>query len=201
VITTTIAAGIYLVRFPTRYELASTFLRIQEHYESTRFRNRVFTLETYMDWYASEFGAFTYFEDWSGFNVPSTAFQPFYDGTFDPLLEKEKRLLNRFRRIRRPFYVIGVASRQDLKHEIAHALYFTNLAYRRAAMAAMRRYDTSALQTELARMGYHRYVIRDEVQAYLVAPAGSLGRSKRLTPLRRELQRLFRHYAPKRSAM
>ena len=66
---TRLADGIFLVRFDTQYALASTFLRIQEHYESNRFRNRVFSLEQYMDWYAAEFGAFTYFEDWSGFNV------------------------------------------------------------------------------------------------------------------------------------
>lgn len=198
---TTIAAGIFLVKFPTQYELASTFLRIQEHYESSRFRNRVFSLETYMDWYASEFGAFTYFEDWNGFNVPSTAFEPFSNGRFDPLLKKEKRLLNRFRRARRPFYVIAVAAGRDLKHEIAHALFFTRPRYRHAVIAAMRRYDTSALEKALARMGYHRHVIRDEVHAYLVAPAGSLGRGRALAPLRRELQRMYRQYAPKRAAM
>src|SRR4249920_176504 len=108
-ITTRIARGIFLVRFDSQYELASTFLRIQEHYESSRFRGRVFTLEQYMDWYAARFGAFTYFEDWSGFNVPSTAFEPFYRGRFDPLLRKEARLLRRFRRFRHrrtPYYVI-----------------------------------------------------------------------------------------------
>jgi len=199
--TTALAPGIFLVTFTTQYELASTFLRIQEHYESSRFRNRVFTLETYMDWYASEFGAFTYFEDWSGFNVPSTAFEPFYSGRFDPLLKKETRLLNRFRRVQRPFYVIGVASRRDLKHEIAHALFSTRPDYRQAVLAAMRRYDTSALEKALAREGYHRHVILDEVQAYLVAPVGSLGRGRRLAPLGRELQRLYRQYAPKRLAM
>lgn len=194
-IKTKIADGIFLVRFPTQYELASTFLRIQEHYESSRFRRRVFTLEEYMDWYASEFGAFTYFEDWTGFNVPSSAFEPFNEGQFDPLLKKEQRLLSRFRKDRAPFYVIGVASRDDLKHELAHALFFTRPDYRRAVVAAMRGYDTSALQRQLARMGYHRHVLPDEVHAYLVAPAGALGRAKALAPLRRELQAIYRQHA------
>jgi hypothetical protein len=194
-IKTKVGDGIFLVQFPTQYELASTFLRIQEHYESSRFRNRVFTLEEYMDWYASEFGDFTYFQDWSGFNVPSTAFAPFYDGQFDPLLKKEQRLLNRFRRVRPPFYVIGVASHQDLKHELAHALFFTRTDYQRAVLAAMHPYDTSGLERALARMGYHKHVIRDEVHAYLVAPAKTLGRIKKLAPLRRELQAIYRRYA------
>ena len=138
------APGIFVVRFTTQYELASTFLRVQEHYESTRFKNRVFTLEEYMDWYAERFGAFTYFEDWSGFNVPSTALRPFYDGTFDPLREKERRLLAMFRRIREPFYVIGIASEQDLHHELAHALYYMQPEYRKAVNAAMRNYSALA---------------------------------------------------------
>ena len=192
---TEIADGIFLVRFPTQYELASTFLRIQEHYESSRFRNRVFTLEDYMDWYASEFGAFTFFEDWSGFNVPSTAFEPFKKGEFDPLLKKETRLLSRFRGTRGPFYVIGIASNKDLKHELAHALFFTRPDYKRAVLAALQHYDTSALEKKLARMGYHRHVLRDEVHAYLVAPAGSLGRGKALAPLRRELRAIYRQHA------
>ena len=99
-----IADGVFLLRFSTQYELASTLLRVQEHYESKRFRNRVFTLEQYMDWYAKEYGAFTYYEDWSGFNVPSTAFTPFFRGRFDPLLRKEQRLLRLFRDQREPFW-------------------------------------------------------------------------------------------------
>ena len=166
----TIAEGVFLARFDTQYALASTFIRIQEHYESSRFRNRVFSLEQFMDWYAGRFGAFTYFEDWSGFNVPSTALEPFYAGEFDPLLEKEQRFLRLFESERRPFYVIGLSDDDDLKHELAHALFFTRPDYRKAVRAAIREHDTSALEKRLAAMGYHRSVLADEVNAYLVAP-------------------------------
>ena len=194
--TTRITDGIFVVRFESQYELASTFLRIQEHYESSRFRNRVFSLELYMDWYAAEFGAFTYFQDWGAFNVPSTAFEPFYRGLFDPLLRKEKRLLGRFRGERPPYYVIGITSDADLRHELAHALFFTRPAYRAAALSAIHGYDTTSLRKRLAAMGYHRYVLTDEVHAYLVAPEGSLGRGTgRLAPLQKALQALFRRHA------
>ena len=73
-----IAPGVFLLRYQSQYELATTFLRFQEHYESRRFRNRVFSLEDFMDWYASRFGGFTYYQDWAGFNLPSTAFTAFY---------------------------------------------------------------------------------------------------------------------------
>lgn len=196
-----LADGIYLVRFKTQYEMASTFLRVQEHYESPRFANRVFSLEQFMDWYASRNRRrrFTYFEDWSGFNVPSTAFQPFYQGKFGPLLEKEKRLLARFRRLRGRFYVIGVAAdgeKSTLVHELAHALFFTDEVYRQAVRAAIRAYDTSALRRKIAREGYARHVIEDEVQAYLVAPEDEFGgRSRALKPLRRTLRALFKRHS------
>ena len=195
-ITTKIARGIFVVRFENQYQLASTFLRFQEHYESSRFRNRVFSLEEYMDWYAATFGAFTYFEDWSGFNVPSTAFEAFYPGQFDPLLRKEERLLRRFRNERTPYYVIGIASDADLQHEVAHALFFTRPAYRAAVLTAMHSYDTASLKKRLAAMGYHPQVLADEVHAHLVAPAGSLGGGdKRLAPLQKKLRAVFRRHS------
>ena len=194
-----VADGIYLLRFKTQYELTSTFLRVQEHYESPQFHGQLFTLEQYMDWYVAENGAFTYFQDWSGFNVPSTAFQPFYDGKFDPLTEKEKRLLGLFRSLHGRFYVIGVyddGRKGTLTHELAHALFFIDDAYRKAVREAMHGYDTSALEKQLAKAGYARHVIPDEVQAYIVAPSGELGAvSRALIPLRRKLRTLFRQHA------
>jgi hypothetical protein len=192
---TRLADKVFLVRFNSQYAVASTFLRIQEHHESPTFRNKVFTLEQYMDWYAERFGAFTYYQDWSGFNVPSTAFQPFYDGAFDPLLRKEARLLRLFRRERGPFYVIGISDDADLKHEIAHALYFTRPEYREDVRRATAPYDTTSLHKRLAR-GYHRAVWEDEVHAYLATPGSWLGPiPRRLQPLRRELRAILLRHA------
>jgi hypothetical protein len=193
-----VGTGIYLLRFKTQYELTATFLRVQEHYESPRFHGRIFSLEQYMDWYAARHGNFTYYQDWAGFNVPSTAFQPFYDGKFDPLSEKEKRLLRLFKGLRQRFYVIGIydsGASKSLTHEIAHALYFTDAAYREAVRKEMRAYDTSALAKQIAKAGYARHVIPDETQAYLVQSSGGIGNSKRLAPLRRKLRALFRQHS------
>src|SRR5688572_21180087 len=172
-----VADGIYIVRFDSQYALASTFLRIQEHYESSRFRGRVFTLEDYMDWYATRFGAFTYYTDWSGFNVPSTALAPFSSGRFDPLLRKEQQLLRLFASVTTPFYVIGLHDDDDLMHELAHALFFMRPDYRRKVRAAMREHDTRAVARRLASMGYHRSVLEDEVHAYVIAGADVAGES------------------------
>jgi hypothetical protein len=198
IIRSKVAAGIYLLRFKTQYELTATFLRVQEHYESPRFHGRIFSLEQYMDWYAAEKGNFTYYQDWAGFNVPSTAFQPFYDGKFDPLSEKEKRLLRLFGNLRKKFYVIGIydsGAKHSLTHELAHALYFTDAAYREAVRKEIRAYNTSALAKQIAKAGYANHVIPDEMQAYLVQPSAKIGSSRSLAPLRRKLRALFRQHS------
>jgi hypothetical protein len=197
-----IAKGIYLLRFKTQYELTATFLRIQEHYESPRFHGRFFSLEQYMDWYAARYGNFTYYQDWSGFNVPSTAFQPFYEGKFDPLSEKEKQLLRLFKDLRERFYVIGVydsGAKDSLTHELAHALFFIDDAYRKAVHEVMRGYDTAKLASQIAESGYAKHVIPDEIQAYIVAPSGKLGAAPALKPLRQKLRALFRQHSKKLS--
>jgi hypothetical protein len=195
---TKVADAIFLVRFETQYGLASTFLRFQEHFESRRFAGRIFTLEAFMDWYAAEHGRFTYYEDWSGFNVPSAALAPFREGRFDPLLEKERRLLELFRHEPEPFYVIGVtveSTRDELWHELAHALYFTNSSYRTAVKKAMADHETSALARRLYEAGYSKRVLPDEVHAYVLTGPGSAFRATagaKLKPLRRALRTVFK---------
>ena len=191
-----LGSDIFVVRFATQYALASTFLRIQEHYESSHFRSRVFSLEEFMDWYAAKFGAFTYLQDWSGFNVPSTALKPFYEGKFDPLSRKEQALLRMFKRERGPFYIIGLSRKADLTHELAHALFFTRPAYRKAVLSELGKWDTSAIARHLAKLGYHKAVLTDEVHAYLVSAGDAAGMSvTRFAVLRRALRQLFRAHS------
>jgi hypothetical protein len=193
-----IAKGVYLLRFKTQYELGATFLRIQEHYESLRFHGRIFSLEQFMDWYAERYGNFTYYQDWAGFNVPSTALQPFYEGKFDPLSEKEKQLLRLFKDQRERFYVIGIydsGAKDSLTHELAHALFFLDAPYRKAVRKAMRGYNTTKLARRIAEAGYANHVIPDEIQAYIIAPSGKLGATLALKPLWQKLCALFRQHS------
>ncbi|MEB3209634.1 MAG: hypothetical protein VKK63_12075, partial [Synechococcus sp.] len=66
-------------------ELGNTFIRFQEHYESPKFKEQIFTVGQVRSWYSSTYGANTYEKDWSGYNFPSTVLKPFRDGLFDPL--------------------------------------------------------------------------------------------------------------------
>ncbi|HZM58157.1 MAG TPA: hypothetical protein VFB85_00140, partial [Vicinamibacterales bacterium] len=106
--------------------------------------------------------------------------------------------LRLFRRVRPPFYVIGLYDDDDLTHELAHALFFMRSDYRREVRAAMHRFNTAAIARHLASLGYHRRVLEDEVHAYLLAESDVPGVSAaRLKPLRRSLRSIYRAHAPR----
>jgi len=199
--------GIYHLNFPTQHLLTSTFLRFQEYYESPRFRGKVFTLEEFMDWYAQaqgKKGNFTYFTDWSGFNIPSKVFAPFRAGKFDPLTTKEAALVELFRGVPEPFYVIGTFGKNGdpatLHHEIAHGLYTTQPGYRARVDAILKTADLRPLFERLRKMGYDDSVVPDEAQAYLNESDPDkdlLGpEHKRYDGVRKLLRAAFRDYAP-----
>lgn len=158
------------IEFDTQYELASTFLRFQEHYESPKFRGKIFSLERFMDWYAKQKGNFTYYQDWHGFNLPSSAFVPFMKGAFDPLLEKEKRLLKILAKEKGRFYIIATFrgdAPDTLDHELCHALYFLDDEYRRGVLQILKGKDVRPVHGYLEMKGYHRAVWADETNSYL----------------------------------
>jgi len=168
---------IYHVRFKTQYKLTSSLLRFQEHYESPEFRNKVFDLEEFMDWYvtSTKHGTFSYYEDWSGFNFPSSVFQQFCNGSFKNLTRKEEKFLALFAGMHHRFYVIATyenanASDQEqtIAHEIIHALYFTNAKYAEQVNTILSKYDLEKFKTSIKEMGYHPDVINDECNAYIL---------------------------------
>ena len=208
-----LAKNVFLVRLRTKRELAYTFVRFQEHYESPRFRGKVFSMKEYMDWYVRESpkgkktGKFTYNLDWSGFNIPSYILEPFYKGRFNPLSSRERALLKLFKdRRKKRFYVIGIFKRGKLsilKHEIAHGLFYTNKEYRKEVLRALRSVKKRHLR-ELEKylmsfQAYHRDTWMDETHAYLLADLPHLKRkgveTKNLKGLSAELNSIFRKYA------
>ena len=169
------------VRFKTQLELTKTFLRFQEYYESPneRFRGKAFTLGEYREWYAKENGAFTYYTDWSGMNIPYWVLLPFVYGKFDPLTPEERMLVDLFKdRINlinlihiEPFCIIGTHedSVDSLTHEIYHGLYYTNSDFKKEVNALLDDYDLQNLKAWLMKQGYCSKVLFDECQAYVGA--------------------------------
>jgi len=169
--------NIFLLRFRTRRELNSTFLRFQEYYESPRFRGRIFTLKEYKKWYIKWKGKFSYYSDWSGFNIPSYVLKPFYDGKFNPLSEKEKKFLKLFEEEKGDFYIIGVFGNlrtSALKHETAHGLFYTNKNYRREVLRILRKSDLWRMKSKLKKAGYDKSFLEDEINAYVINPSTKL---------------------------
>lgn len=154
-------------------ELARSFLRFQEYYESPndQFRGKVFTLGQYKHWYEQKYGWFSYETDWSGFNIHSYVLEPFQKGLFDPLTIEEQNLLGLF--INAPqdkFYIIGANDKETLNHELNHALYAYNHIYAREINKV---FDANLESIKYAfehllDKGYCKYLLYDELQSYIL---------------------------------
>lgn len=169
--------GIVHVVFDTQYELTSTFMRLQEYYESPydNIRGKYFTTEKYMDTYAKHNGNFTYYTDWQGFNVPGNIVKQFF-AEFGDLLDKEElldELILENTDGSEDFYVLGTfvdGESHVMSHELCHAFWYLDEDFKTASLSLMSEIDVVTRQhTEqyLIGMGYGTNVIEDEMNAYL----------------------------------
>ena len=177
---------IYLIESDNRHVLAETFMRFQEYYESPVFAGQHFSIEEFKAWYAQEYGSFSYAHDWSGFNIPSWVLQPFKKGDFDPLTEKEKRLVNYFKNKRDNGYVIGVNSKDDffadtVKHEFTHGAFSVNKDYRGDVTELLKSKNLKTVKKALREMGYGSNVITDEANAYMLTEPQTMEKEISLT--------------------
>jgi hypothetical protein len=170
---------VYLFYFQNHTDLALSFLRYQEYYESPNddFRNHSFTIEEYKDWYAKDRGEFSYVEDWAGFNIPSRVFVELLDKGIKDLNEYDNLMIGAYQLIKRnckqdKFYIIGVSTLDNsvLEHEKAHGLYYTNEDYKKecdeiTASIPKELYDE--IKESIIKLGYTEEVIDDEIQAYM----------------------------------
>jgi len=164
---------IYLVEAENRQILTETFMRFQEYYESPEFKGRVFTVEEFVHWYASKYGGWTYSRDWYGFNIPSKIIETFRLGRFDPLSEKEKKLLDMCKNAVGDFYVIGATPaaeyfKETVRHEFVHGAFHVNKSYQKEVTECLKLHKISSVKKGLSKMGYHKDTFIDEANAYLL---------------------------------
>jgi len=152
--------NIFQVEAKSQYDLAMTFIRLQEFYESPfkEFRGHTFILEAYMDRYAQEYGNFTYSTDWNGFNVPGNIVRKFFSFNETNFMSspsfKERwlhtALINTgILRSEKDFYLLGTHTEkiekkeadgaisislrdEALDHELAHAFWYLDSDYQKA---------------------------------------------------------------------
>jgi len=171
---------VILVEADSQYALCSMFLRPQEFYESpyANIRGRYFTLEEYMDTCVRTTGAFTYYSDWCGFNIPSKSFVAFVNLFQYSLSAKENLLVNSIRNLipnlEDDFYIIGVCkgkwNKEALNHELAHAFWYLDANYQSEMKDLLRNIDKCLYEdadAALVSVGYDFGVVQDEMQAYL----------------------------------
>lgn len=152
-------------------ELGLTFMRFQEHYESTSsdFRGKIFTQGQLKRWYSETYGSNSYHLHWVGFNFPSSVLIPFKEGLFDPLTIEEQRLLDLFRYRNDKFYIIGAQNNNVLRHELSHALYASNPKYKLEIDSFLQKNQKKLRETNkyILQKGYCKEVLNDEIQAYI----------------------------------
>lgn len=159
-----------LISADTREELAESFLRFQEYYESPVWADKIFTKGQYKQWYSQTYGADTYRLDWSGFNFPSSVLKPFREGLFDPLTDGEKTILTLLKYRNDSFYIIGSNTKDVLNHELCHALYHFSEDYKKEVNKLIKKNNSKLKKAfdHLLELGYHSKVLIDEFQAYIL---------------------------------
>lgn len=185
------ANRVYAILFDNRYDLAMSFVRLQEYYESPDYKGKYFTLEEYIDYWSINHGndSFTYPSVWSGFNIPGNIFAEWVELFLtknNDIRDKELQLVKRIKsRLKRDkvkedeCYFIGACKSDPnlnkvISHEVAHALYNIDKSYRKSCGKIFEKIlqkEEYALKIDNARkrlleMGYCEEVVFDEIQAY-----------------------------------
>jgi hypothetical protein len=171
--------GIYLCKIEDMYDLAMTFCRVQEFYESPfkQIRGHRFTLVELMATYAKgNNGSFSYPLDWGGFNLKGSTIKELFNlgiddfNIYDSIIKKiHDKIINEVGSSQ--YYLMGADNNKlTIEHELCHAFYFIEKNYKKTVDDILIQLSTSTykkIKNALLDMGYCRDVIQDEIQAYL----------------------------------
>ena len=194
--------AIYLIESKNRQDLADTFMRFQEYYESPEFKGKVFSVDDFAHWYAGKFGSFSYSRDWYGFNIPGTVLTPFKNGDFNPLTPRERNLIDFCGSVGGGSYIIGVTPsaeyfKETVQHEFAHGAFHINPEYKNEVVHCVKDFNIESVYRGLAKMGYCEAVAIDETNAYVLVEPDTIQEyaSVRDTKnLREKLDIIFKKY-------
>lgn len=162
---------IYTVTFSSHYYMNATLMRAAQFKESPRFGGKVESLEKCMDLYYLERQnpEFSYFDDWSGYNLSRKDLDEFVKNYWLILGDKERKFFEHIAEVPSDGYVIAVLPGDPdgaLNHEIVHGVYGTNEEYRTNVDIYLQSQDVSDICHTLRAMGYRDLVHADELNAY-----------------------------------
>lgn len=167
---------IILLTFKDAVYMCRTLVRFQEYAESPYFYKKIFTRASYRRWFRRYHNDPTarYEDTVAGFNIPSWSFNAFYADKFNPLHSSEKAILDALRKYEGRYYVIAVDGRDgnnNLRHELAHAVYYIDSDYRNQVNAILRELPKlkEARRHLILYENYHQLRTTDEVNSYLSA--------------------------------
>ena len=166
------------VRFATRLQMSRTLCRLQEFYENPDLRGKVFMREDLISWAAKFYGktdkTFNYFTSWDGFNFPMENALNFLNTypaekrIYDEENEILRVLLRQSYKIRYVVFTSKGSHLTTLRHELAHAYFYTSPSYAASARNIIGNYDVRKQLKQLKVMGYHDDVLLDEINAYMI---------------------------------
>lgn len=168
--------NIFAIVVSNSYERSMLFCRAQEFYESPckKFRDSKFSIWDYYRWYSKKNGCFSYTRDWTGFNLPLIVAKKCYEineieTPYDKIM---KKIVDELYESGKRQYIIGTDSLNNLTylHELAHALYYTNLEYKLEMdkiTNSISKLDMIKFKKNLKAIGYCSSVYKDEIQAYM----------------------------------
>jgi hypothetical protein len=186
------------VMFSSQKELTMTMCRPQEFYEcnSDRLRDKIFSFEKFIDHYTDKDGYIDYFHFWTGFNIPGPVLEDFFE-LFE-LTEREKELRNVTKKFKNKlYYVISTKAmdKRTLEHELIHAHYYLNPAYKQEVDVLIRHMDKDIKKDVvrgLKEWGYAPHVMNDEINAYMATSSHKyLVEELDLTKVRKEDMKPF----------
>ena len=183
------------------YDLAMTFCRVQEFYESPfkEIRGKSFELLQLMSLYSKKngLGYFGYPADWAGFNIPGSIIQKCYiEGDIidlncydDNIMDIHDTIMDELDERDPRYYLIGSEGDNvtTKRHEIAHALYHLNNEYKRKVDKVVKRITPKIhkqIEEYLLEIGYTKKVVVDEINAYFATEDSSIWES--LEPSKKE---------------
>jgi hypothetical protein len=202
--------NMFFVKFNSQDNMCNTFVRYQEMYDSSseKFRNKIFLLEDYKKWYAENLGdnkTYSYNKDWCGFNIPSNKLDIFLGKNFRKIKDINeydifmKKIYDEIRsKTQENFYLISGDSELTMKHEFAHGMFYLDYQYKADMIDLINKLPTKIVEKisdEFKSKGYNKFVINDEIQAYLSTEnQNSLKRRFGETIDNSEFVKIFREY-------
>lgn len=200
---------IFLFEFGNHYDMCMHFLRYQEFYESPspQFRDKPFTILTFMKWYSKKYGAgsFTYPNDWNGFNIPGDTIKKVHALGITDKNQYDYEMWLAWKECKakadgQDFYIIGVVrGNKALSHEIAHGLFYLNLEFRKEMKKLVKGLDPTIRKTVnegLKKLGYTPKVYIDETQAYMsTGLSEAFGSPNQWAEERKAFETCFKQYS------